>query len=519
MANLICNNPVYTVLRNGKVITMSGTSSTAIANIAADAPASAWLADAPATSARNTTVLACVQCHQFPSARVREFSEKIEAIRGGPEGDRKALDEWRKVVRHAVWRDVVKDMRAKHYVFFPMESAIALANVDWPTTQNADYNLFSENDGELAAEYLANHFPKSTAVLHQDSYRHGAPLGVTDKTIIREFALDTESLVREMIPLPIKGKTYLWGTDVRRNFIVRLDPASGKTRWIPVPFKGTTGPHTIVPDDEGKLWVSMVDNAQFGRLDPVTEKWKLWTLRPPGTPDSEWMAGAAMVHDMTIDARGHIERDVFGNIWVTLVGSNKMATLNTETGHVAFHDANAVEGRSPTNTLLYANILSRDRKYVWYSQINGAVGCMNTETKIVEKVIPFPAGTGPRRMWRDDENNLWVALHGSSQIAKIDMDRREVVATYDLPDRLAAPYAVTWDTGRKALWVANANSDALYRLDPKSGVFKVYPLPRQGAYLRMIAVDPKTSQLVSTYANYVPQKAAPRMGLLIDVGD
>jgi len=37
MANLICNNPVYTVLRNGKVITMSGTSATAIANIAADA--------------------------------------------------------------------------------------------------------------------------------------------------------------------------------------------------------------------------------------------------------------------------------------------------------------------------------------------------------------------------------------------------------------------------------------------------------------------------------------------------
>ena len=37
MATLICNNPVYTVLRNGKVITMSGTSATAIANIAADA--------------------------------------------------------------------------------------------------------------------------------------------------------------------------------------------------------------------------------------------------------------------------------------------------------------------------------------------------------------------------------------------------------------------------------------------------------------------------------------------------
>ena len=37
MATYKCNDGVYTVLRNGKVITMSGTSTTAIANIAADA--------------------------------------------------------------------------------------------------------------------------------------------------------------------------------------------------------------------------------------------------------------------------------------------------------------------------------------------------------------------------------------------------------------------------------------------------------------------------------------------------
>ncbi|MCK9284036.1 MAG: SMP-30/gluconolactonase/LRE family protein [Rhodocyclaceae bacterium] len=491
----------------------------AVANIADDVPPSAWLADAPAGEAKNITVLSCSQCHQLPFARMREYAEKIEAVSAGPQRDRKAREEWRKVARHSAWRDVVKDMRAKHYVFFPLESAIGRANVDWATTQNADYNLFNARHGDIAADYLAQHFPRTTAVLPRDDYDYGAPLGVTERTVIREFALAPDSVVREMVPLSLGGKPYLWGTDVRRNLVVRIDPASGHTRWIPVDFKDTTGPHTIVPDDDGKLWVSMVDNAQFGRLDPATEKWTLWTLRPPGLPDSEWIGGAAIVHDMAVDTRGHLERDTAGRIWVTLSGTNKMGTLDPKTGDVTFHEANPIEGMSPTNTLIYSTILSRDRKHVWYSQLNGSVGSMNAESKQVEKLIPFPEGTGPRRMWRDDANNLWVALNGTGQVAKIDMDKGELVATYDLPDRLAAPYAVTWDSARKALWVATSNAEALYRLDPESGRFKVYPLPRHGAYLRMIAVDAKTGQLVGTYANYVPTGAAPRMGLLIDVGD
>jgi len=488
-----------------------------VANVAADVPASAWLAAAPAGDAKNITLLACSNCHQFPSARVREYAEKIEAVRGGPEGDKKALAAWRQVVRHAAWRDVVKDMRAKHYVFFPMESAIGLTPVDWPTATNADYNLFNARHGDIAAEYLANNFPRSTASMPRDDYDYGAPLGVTERTVIREYAFHPDSVVREMIPL--EGSPYLWGTDVRRNVVTRLNPETGAVKDIQVPYKGTTGPHTIVPDTDGKLWISMVDNAQFGRLDPGTGKWTLWTLRPPNLPDSEWLAGAALVHDMTIDARGYLERDAYGQLWITLAGTNQLGTLDTASGLVAFHEVNKVEGMSPTNTLIYSVILSPDRKHVWYSQINGHVGCLNAETKQVEKIIPFAAGTGPRRMWRDNSGNLWVALNGTSQLAKIDMASGTLTATYDLPDRQAAPYAVTWDERRNAVWVANGNSDAIYRFDPLSATFKVYPLPRKGAYLRMIGVDRKTGQLVASYGNYVPSAAAPRMGVLIDVGD
>jgi len=121
-------------------------------------------------------------------------------------------------------------------------------------------------------------------------------------------------------------------------------------------------------------------------------------------------------------------------------------------------------------------------------------------------------------MARDNAGNLWVALFGSGQVAKIDMVSGAVIATYDLPDRAAAPYAVAWDESRKAVWVVNANSDAIYRLDPRTGTSTVYPLPRQMAYMRQLAIDHRSGRLIGSYGNY-PEGSGPSMGVLIDVGN
>jgi streptogramin lyase len=485
-------------------------------NIAPDVPASAWLAKMPAGDAKNVTVTSCTSCHQVPSPRMREYAAKIEAVKGGPDGDQKALEEWRKVVRHEAWRTIVKYMRSMHYAVFPLESPMNLDAVDWKTAQNADLNFFNARQGEVVAAYLAESFPRSTAVLPREAYGYGAPLGVTPKTAIREFAFPESALVRELVSAP--RSKYLWGADVRRNLIVRLDPASGDQKWYGVDFKGSTGPHTIAGDDDGKLWVTMVDHDQFGRFDPKTESWKLWTLRPTNLPKGSSMAGAAIVHDLSIDSRGRAARDRGGNIWLTMVGTNQLGTVNPDTGEVAFYDTNTIEGMSPINTLMYGAVVSADGKEAWYSQLNGSVGAIETATKKRTKLIPFREGTGPRRMTRDDAGDLWVALFGTGQVAKIDMAAGKLVATYDLPDRAAAPYAVSWDERRQAVWVANANSDALYRLDAKSGAVTVIPLPRRMAYLRQIDVDEESGRLVGSYGNY-PEGSGPSMGVLVDVGD
>lgn len=488
----------------------------AIADVAGQVPSSAWLVKMPAGPEKGVTVTSCTSCHQLPSPRMREYAAQIEAVRGGPEGDAKALEAWRKVVRHEAWRTIVKYMRSMHYAVFPLESPMNLDAIDWTTAQNADYNFFNAKQGETVAQYLADNFPRTTATLPREAYGYGAPLGVTAKTVIREFAFPEMALVRELVAAP--KSPYLWGADVRRNFIVRLDPKTGETKWIPVDFKGSTGPHTIAPDDAGNLWVTMVDHDQFGRYDPKTEKWKLWTLRPTNLPKDASMAGAAIVHDLSIDSRGHAARDANGNFWLTMVGTNQMGIVNPDSGEVAFYDTNKIEGLSAINHLMYGAVVSADGKQAWYSQLNGSVGCIDAATKKIVKVVPFPEGTGPRRMSRDNVGNLWVALFGTGQVARIEMASGKVTGKFDLPDRGAAPYAVSWDEKRKVVWVANANSDAVYRLDPASGKSTVYPLPRPMAYLRQINVDEESGRLVASYGNY-PEGSGPSMGVLIDVGD
>jgi streptogramin lyase len=58
----------------------------------------------------------------------------------------------------------------------------------------------------------------------------------------------------------------------------------------------------------------------------------------------------------------------------------------------------------------------------------------------------------------------------------------------------------------------------IYRLDPASGAFTVYPMPRQMAYMRQLSIDQDSGELIGTYSNY-PEGSGPSMGVVMDPGD
>ena len=112
-----------------------------------------------------------------------------------------------------------------------------------------------------------------------------------------------------------------------------------------------------------------------------------------------------------------------------------------------------------------------------------------------------------------------MPLYGAGQLIEYDTRAGKLLGQYDLPDTGSAPYSVTWDPVRKVVWVATSNADVIYRFDPQTKRFGVLPLPRTGAFLRMIDVDPESGVLVTSYANIVEFVPGPRMALIIEPGD
>jgi len=164
-------------------------------------------------------------------------------------------------------------------------------------------------------------------------------------------------------------------------------------------------------------------------------------------------------------------------------------------------------------------VMTSDREHVCYTQLGGDFGCFNTGTLEFESRVPFPVGAGPRRMAITQDDIIYIPLFGAGQLIEYDARADKKVASYDLPDRASGPYAATWDAKRAVVWIATSNADVIYRFDPDKKTFGVIPLPRQKAYLRMLAVDPFTGHLVTSYGNLPETVNGPRMAVVLDPGD
>lgn len=485
---------------------------TAVVNIADQVPASAWLAQIPESPEKHETQVHCIGCHQLPAEKVKTFSENIEVATNANKG--KIHDKWKTQARKEAWRSAVKYMRAKSYDIFPEGTEVDLAKIPWESVQAPEYSLFDEKDEVVVAELLGEYMPRDYSYMAAGGYDYGAPIYTETSVKIFEHQLPDTSLVREAVS--IQGGEVIVGADIQKNRLVEFDTRSHEQKWHPVPYKGSTGPHTIVPDGNDNVWVSMLESNQLGRFNPKSNTWKLYNLLNSES-EIKLFGGEGMVHDIGFGPGYKLKKGADNKIWMTLIGSNKLAALNTETEEVEYIDVpKPNKDRSDLSTALYSLAVSGDGKCVWWGQLLGYVGCYDVSEKKFKHIYTPNNGSGPRRMSIDKNDVLWIPYYGSGQVAKINAKTGEKIATYNLPDRSSAPYAVTWDEFRKVLWVATANADVIYRFDPNAEKFSVIPLPRKMAYLRKIDVDEKTHDLVGSYGN-IPTGSGPSMLLRISI--
>jgi streptogramin lyase len=461
----------------------------AVANQADVAPSSAWLARIDDAEAKADLIQNCITCHQMPAPEVRAYAAAITAVEGDPA-----------LVRERSWAMVVQHM---DYLTVEMFGA---GNPNASLTPGEDFSYrVADEAGALAV--LNRYFTDAMDVL--EGYDYGAPVIVTPETVIREYEIPEPNAVREAIL--VDGA--LWVADVNSSNMIRVDVATGEQRIVPVPSDLPVGPHSMHRGADGAVWVTPLYNGQVSRLDPATEQWRTWRLlNEAGRPIG--------IHDLSFGYEHELLTDKHGRIWFSDIGGTGVGYFNPETGETRTFPVPDVPGRPRQGSQVYGFAMTYDREHVWYSQLMiGVFGSFNVETLAFEEQIVLPsADAGPRRLAISDEDVLYVPLFGAGQLIEYDTRTGEM-ATYDLPDRAAAPYAVTWDQARRVVWIPTSNADAIYRFDPATKEFGVLPLPRQRAFTRMLTVDEATGDLVSSYANIHERVRGPRMAFTIHVGD
>ena len=343
-------------------------------------------------------------------------------------------------------------------------------------------------------------------------YEWGAPLLVNANTLIREYEVPGTNAIREAMLLGTPPR--LWVADVATNRMYAIDVATGEQTSHEVPWDGAYGPHSLHRSEDGALWITPLFPSVIARLDPDEISWQTW----PMTTTRGEVVG---IHDLSFGYEHELLTDEDGFIWYSDIGNNAVGYFDPATGDGEIFRTPEIDGRKDGPALLYGLIMTADRRHIWYSQLGiGSFGSFNIETREFEtrEVLPV-VDAGPRRLTISDDDILYVPLFGSGQLIEYDTKARRQLGIYDLPDTGSAPYSVTWDPVRRVVWIATANADAIYRYDPAEKSFAVLPLPRTGAFLRMIDVDPATGLLVSSYANIVEFVKGPRMALTIDPGD
>ena len=491
-----------------------------VENVADQVPASAWMGGDSESMPYQMTMVQCSNCHQLGADRMRRLAAKMKgmpvsqrteawlhrAIKDlGPNAHTKP---WEKEhvetdpKRVEAWAAVVQYMRFMT-PRFSKDSRLRWGLKEGSPFYNAllqpDTGLFAPRDMAIIVPNLARYFPVNfdTYTGYDDVSRLGQ-YGVNKATQIDEFVLPTFGWTREVALVP--GSDRVWFVETDKDRLGALNPKDGSVEWFEIPGQGQQGPHTMNADANGNLWLACEDSFFIARFNTKTKEWRMYPP-PPGTK-------FGVTHDFAFNSDRYIEPDAEGRIWITDLGKNELWGVNVESGDIKLYRMPLPGGESHFHTLLYGAAFDSKTKQVWWAQLYGNVGSFDTVRNNSERVVPLARGVGARRLAIQD-GFLWVALSGASQLLKIDTATGLEAGRYSLPDRGSAPYGVTLDKKRNAIWVATSNSDRIYRFDIDTKAWHQYPLPRKETFLRVIEIDHNNGDVWTTYASLPIGKRDP----------
>ncbi len=342
------------------------------------------------------------------------------------------------------------------------------------------------NEARAVAEYLSTVNLSKSETIPFALKTLPRPKGRATRVVVTEYDLPRKQIQPHDVLLD--GDGIAWFSQFGEALLGRLDPKTGAYREFALPVSKPDYPKGSLDleiDRDGYIWAGMMYQASVAKFDRKSEKVELFAI------PAEWQKGASVSQQVTATNR-HVD----GKIWVKNQEGNQILRLEPDTGKWenlgAFKDP--VSGRN----IAYYGIPSDQQNNLYLLDISaGLIGKLDARSKqITVYRTPIP-NSRPRRGRVDADNNLWFGEYAGNAIGMFD-SREERIKEWVLSP-WSNPYDVVRDKNGEA-WTGSMSNDRVARLDPKSGTFVEYLLPRY-TNIRRVFVDDKTSPVTFWVGN------------------
>lgn len=272
---------------------------------------------------------------------------------------------------------------------------------------------------------------------------------------LQEFAVPPGSRPHDVAPAVDGG---VWYTAQRAGALGYLDPATGRTRHIPL--GENSAPHGVIVGPDGSPWITDGGANAIIRVDAASGAISRFSL-PAATPPVN-------LNTATFD---HL-----GQLWFT-GQSGYYGRLLPATGKLEVFEA--PRGYGPYG------ICTTPDGAVYYASLAGSyVGRIDITSGRVTVLEPPTPNQGSRRVWADSRGRLWVSQWQAGKLALFD-PRSNAWREWKVPGLNPKPYAVYVDE-QDMVWLSDFGANSLVRFDPAAETFSVIELPSRGADIRQI---------------------------------
>lgn len=263
----------------------------------------------------------------------------------------------------------------------------------------------------------------------------------------------------------------IWLVGQGGDYAARFDPATGEFRRKDLP--PGTGPHNLIVDADGTLWIAANRQASIDRMNYTTGDLTRFSM-----PDED----ARDPHTLVFSGKDEI--------WFSLQWSNFVGRLNKQSGKVDLVPMQTARARP-------YGIKMDSKGHPWIALL-GTNGLATIDpASLALKVIQLPREQARlRRLVVTPDDAVWYADYEQGYIGRYEPASGEFTE-WKTPSERSGPYAMAADANGRIWFVETwQNPNLLVGFDPLTETFfSVTPIPSGAGAVRNMVYDPKRNSL------------------------